>query len=77
MQDKLQSYADGKYDVTQDIENTYLEQRGTAAEELEELTITKRVVSTGESAFSLCAALRLNRSLRCFLHSHPRRPQPS
>lgn len=48
MMEKLQSFADGKYDLTRkDIENIYLEQRGDAAERVEELQITKRIVSTG------------------------------
>jgi amphiphysin len=50
MQEKLQSFADGKYDLSRnDVENVYFEQRGDAAEHLEELTITKRMVSTGEA----------------------------
>lgn len=50
MLEKLQSFSDGKYDLERrDIENIYLEQRGDAAEQLEELHITKRIVSTGES----------------------------
>jgi len=49
MQDKLQSFADGKYDLARtDIENVYFEQRGDSADALDELTITKRMVSTGE-----------------------------
>jgi amphiphysin len=49
MQDKLQSYADGKYDLTrQDFENIYFDQRGDAAEQMDQLTITKRMVSTGQ-----------------------------
>ena len=49
MLEKLQSYADGKYDLSRkDIENIYLEQRGDAAERLDELTITKRMVSTAK-----------------------------
>jgi amphiphysin len=48
MLEKVQSFADGKYDLERkDIENIYLEQRGDAAEQLDELQITKRVVSTG------------------------------
>jgi len=51
MQDKLQSFADGKYDLARtDIENVYFEQRGDSADALEELTITKRMISTGEWA---------------------------
>lgn len=49
IQEKLQSFADGKYDLSRtDIENVYLEQRGDAAEQLEDLTITKRQVSTAK-----------------------------
>lgn len=49
MQDKLQSFADGKYDLTRnDVENIYFEQRGDAAERLDELTVTKRMVSTAK-----------------------------
>jgi amphiphysin len=49
MQDKLQSFADGKYDLARtDIENVYFEQRGDSADALEELTITKRMISTGK-----------------------------
>ena len=49
MQEKLQSFADGKYDLSRtDVENVYFEQRGDAAEHLEELTITKRMVSTAK-----------------------------
>jgi amphiphysin len=48
MQDKIQSFADGKYDVSQkDIEGIYFNQRGDAADQLDALTITKRLVSTG------------------------------
>lgn len=50
MLEKVQSFADGKYDLNRkDIENIYLEQRGDAAEQLEEMNITKRQVSTGMS----------------------------
>lgn len=49
MQDKIQSFADGKYDVTnKDIEGIYFSQRGDAADQIEALTITKRLVSTGK-----------------------------
>ncbi|RSH87256.1 hypothetical protein EHS25_003165 [Saitozyma podzolica] len=49
MLEKVQSFADGKYDLERkDIENIYLEQRGDAAEQLDELQITKRVVSTAK-----------------------------
>lgn len=52
MLEKVQSFADGKYDLNRkDIENIYLEQRGDAAEQLEEMNITKRQVSTGMSAY--------------------------
>ena len=48
MLDKVQSFADGKYDMQRkDVENIYYEQRGDAAEQLDELQITKRVTSTG------------------------------
>lgn len=51
MLDKVQSFADGKYDLERkDIENIYLEQRGDSAEQLEEMAITKRMVSTGKSS---------------------------
>ncbi|KAK8864497.1 hypothetical protein IAR55_001747 [Kwoniella newhampshirensis] len=47
--EKVQSFADGKYDMTRkDIEDIYLEQRGDAAERMEELSITKRIVSTAK-----------------------------
>ena len=49
MMEKLQSFADGKYDLSnKDIENIYLEQRGDAAEQIEELSITKRGLPTGQ-----------------------------
>ncbi|KAI5453390.1 BAR adaptor protein Hob1 [Naganishia albida] len=49
MQDKIQSFADGKYDVTnKDIEGIYFSQRGDAADQIEALTITKRLVSTAK-----------------------------
>ncbi|WVQ99579.1 hypothetical protein IAU59_006715 [Kwoniella sp. CBS 9459] len=49
MQEKIQSFADGKYDMTRtDIENIYLEQRGDAAEQIDELQITKRIASTAK-----------------------------
>ncbi|ODN82003.1 hypothetical protein L202_02330 [Cryptococcus amylolentus CBS 6039] len=49
MMEKLQSFADGKYDLTRkDIENIYLEQRGDAADRIEELQITKRIISTAK-----------------------------
>lgn len=48
MLEKLQSFTDGKYDLERrDIENVYFEQRGEAGEQLEELGITKRLVTTG------------------------------
>ena len=52
MLEKVQSFADGKYDLNRkDIENIYLEQRGDAAEQLEELQVTRRgaLHSTGKS----------------------------
>jgi amphiphysin len=53
MLDKVQSFADGKYDLNRkDIENIYFEQRGDVAEQLEEMGITKRGVSTGMSTHS-------------------------
>ena len=49
MLEKIQSYSDGKYDLTRkDIENIYLEQQGNAAEQIEAMDITKRVQSTGQ-----------------------------
>lgn len=49
MLEKLQSFADGKYDLERrDIEEIYLEQRGDAAEQLDELHITQRTASTGK-----------------------------
>jgi amphiphysin len=49
MHDKLQSFVDGKYDVTnKDIESIYFSQRGDAAEKMEELQITKRMISTAK-----------------------------
>jgi amphiphysin len=48
MHDKVQSFADGKYDLNRkDLEEIYLEQRGDAAEQIEDLGITKRIASTG------------------------------
>lgn len=48
MLEKVNSFGDGKYDFSRtDIENIYFEQRGDAAEQLDELSITKRMVSTG------------------------------
>ena len=50
MLDKVQSFADGKYDLSRkDIENIYFEQRGDIGDILEEMGITKRGVSTGQS----------------------------
>ena len=51
MLEKIQSFADGKYDLERkDIEGIYFEQRGDAGEQLEELQITKKgaLHSTGE-----------------------------
>ncbi|WOO81199.1 Regulator of cytoskeleton and endocytosis [Vanrija pseudolonga] len=49
MLEKLQSFTDGKYDLERrDIENVYFEQRGEAGEQLEELGITKRLVTTAK-----------------------------
>ena len=49
MLERVQSYADGKYDLSnKDIEGIYLDQRGDTAERLDELGITKRIASTGE-----------------------------
>lgn len=43
MLEKVQSFADGKYDLTRkDIENIYLEQRGDAAEQLDELQVVRK-----------------------------------
>ena len=51
MLEKVQSFADGKYDMERkDIEDIYLEQRGDAAEQLDDLPITKRIASTGPSS---------------------------
>lgn len=48
MLERVQSYADGKYDLSnKDIEGIYLDQRGDTAERLDELGITKRIASTG------------------------------
>ena len=69
MLEKVQSFADGKYDLSRkDIENIYLEQRGDAAEQLEEMAITKRMVSTGMSPpfsrriLSVCVLPHANQS---------------
>lgn len=49
MLDKVQSFADGKYDLSRkDIENIYFEQRGDIGDILEEMGITKRGVSTAK-----------------------------
>jgi amphiphysin len=54
MLDKVQSFADGKYDLSRkDIENIYFEQRGDIGDILEEMGITKRGVSTGQSHIPL------------------------
>ena len=50
MLEKIQSFSDGKYDLERkDVENIYLEQRGDAAEQIDQLQITKRITSTGRS----------------------------
>lgn len=47
----MQSFLDGKYDLAnKDIEGIYFEQRGDVAERIDELNITKRMVSTGKSS---------------------------
>jgi len=57
MLQKLQSFAGGKYDLERkDIENIYYEQRGDAAEQIEELQITKRIASTAKFLASARAA---------------------
>ncbi|WWC62090.1 uncharacterized protein I303_104680 [Kwoniella dejecticola CBS 10117] len=49
IQEKLQSFADGKYDLSRkDIESIYLEQRGDTAEQIEEMAIVKRITSTAK-----------------------------
>ncbi|GMK55211.1 hypothetical protein CspeluHIS016_0202670 [Cutaneotrichosporon spelunceum] len=49
MLEKIQSFSDGKYDLSRrDIEDIYLEQRGDAAERMDELQITKRTQSTAK-----------------------------
>ncbi|WWD03087.1 hypothetical protein V865_001133 [Kwoniella europaea PYCC6329] len=49
MQEKLQSFADGKYDLSRkDVENIYLEQRGDTAEQIEAMAIVKRITSTAK-----------------------------
>ncbi|OCF60729.1 hypothetical protein L486_00368 [Kwoniella mangroviensis CBS 10435] len=49
MQEKLQSFADGKYDLSRkDVESIYLEQRGDTAEQIEEMAIVKRITSTAK-----------------------------
>lgn len=58
MLEKLQSFADGKYDLERrDIEDIYLEQRGDAAEQLDALNITQRPASTGEKNHIMYAKL--------------------
>lgn len=48
MLDKIQSFGDGKYDMERkDVESIYLEQRGNAGEQIDDLSITKRNASTG------------------------------
>lgn len=54
MLEKLQSFADGKYDLARkDIENIYMEQRGDTGDQLAELQVTKKgaLASTGMSIF--------------------------
>ncbi|KAJ9100543.1 hypothetical protein QFC21_003586 [Naganishia friedmannii] len=77
MQDKIQSFADGKYDVAQkDIEGIYFSQRGDASDQLDALTITKRLVSTGtfnppySSAFPLPIAHILLLDLAKLMSGH-------
>ena len=49
MLEKVQSFSDGKYDLSRkDVEEIYFEQRGDAGEQMEELSITKRLVSTAK-----------------------------
>ncbi|WRT66473.1 uncharacterized protein IL334_003432 [Kwoniella shivajii] len=49
IQEKIQSFADGKYDLSRkDIEDIYLEQRGDVAEQIDEMAITKRIASTAK-----------------------------
>lgn len=56
MLEKLQNFTDGKYDLTRrDIEDLYFQQRGDAGERLEEMNITKRIVSSGEDIELACA----------------------
>lgn len=48
MQEKIQSFADGKYDLARtDMDAIYDEQLGDAAERIEALPVTQRTVSTG------------------------------
>lgn len=49
MHEKVSSFLDGKYDLTnKDVEGIYFAQRGDTAEKLDELHITKRVISTAK-----------------------------
>jgi amphiphysin len=51
MLEKLQQFASGKYETTgtvADIENAYHTRTTDAIERIEALTVTKRMVSTGE-----------------------------
>jgi amphiphysin len=48
MLEKFQSFADGKYDMERkDVETIYMEQRGDAADQIDQLSITRRIASTG------------------------------
>lgn len=51
MVEKLHGFAEGKYEVPDEVNaitSMFLERRGDAGERVEELSITKRITSTGE-----------------------------
>jgi amphiphysin len=69
MLDKLQSFADGKYDITnRDIEGVYFEQQGDVADKLDNLAITQRIASTGtyRSQATLTGSQDPPTGARCF-----------
>lgn len=55
MVEKMQAYTGGKFDLSVDVEQAFQAKVGDAPEQVENLTITKRIVST--SALCPCASL--------------------
>jgi hypothetical protein len=59
MLEKIQSFSDGKYELSQDLSETYDAAIGDTAERIEALQIVQRQVSTGSSNPTLPCANKI------------------